>query len=101
MDFDEFVRKSLKKAADTLPEFKQVSSNKTKLNGLLAQRVVFRCKWKTTYVRALMYIVFADGRAYHITCTATTDEYPRHESIFEDVCKTFETFGTLDEDKAG
>jgi hypothetical protein len=75
-----------------LKEFKVVSSDSTRLGKNDARRIVYQHEMDGKNHKALLYLVVFGRRAYSITCTSSPDQYPSHEKIFEDICKTFETF---------
>ena len=91
MDLDGYVKANLAGVAKALKGFKVVSSASAKIGKNTAQRMVYQHNTTGTNLKVLLYVVVSGGRGYVITCTSTPDQYPSHERIFEDICKTFET----------
>jgi hypothetical protein len=89
-----------------LKEFKLLSSVPAKLGKNNAKRMMYQEKKGDYDLKCLAYIIAANERAYIMTCTATIDQYDNHETVFEDTCKTFQTFepakaGAKDDKKDG
>lgn len=91
-DLDAFANARVKAMRERLKEFKLISSKKVELGSTSAVRVVMQDKPRSRELKSLIYIVIANGREYSIYCIAAADQYDKYEPIFEEVCKTFETF---------
>jgi len=92
VDLDAYVKPSLETAGTRLSQLKVNSSQKVKLGKLMAQRVVLQHKPGTQGMTVLSYLIVSGGRGYTLTCASTVDQFASHEKIFEDTCKTFQTF---------
>jgi hypothetical protein len=93
---DVFTALALVKAKQEFKNFTPISSNKTTLGGMPAQKVVYEYLHPAGFtVRVMQVVTMNNDRVFFVTCGGLPDEFPADVQIFNKMLDSFRFIPTV------